>query len=475
MDGLGIISTPFKREVDSVIANGEITPCYSFDIELLAGNERIKPFSIIGITTIDDFVDSYYPVIAVEMQASLYVKELLLNNNGDITAVLKRYEIGRNSTVTPDMLRNPVIKRYKAKLYTEESDYLSQENVAVNNEDFSRNKAMVSIKVQLVEAGFEELKNRYVGGTYYKTTGWKLIRHLVDYHANLDNNDVASLIQGVDIAPGVSELIRDQVVIDQGTSLVEAMNVVNRETGGIYPTGFSYYIHNNVWHVFSPYALTRFKETNKSAIIVNLPKNKLPGLERTFLNSSTSITILSTREVNVKDKREARKFNFGLGLRFGDVSKLVGKASKVVNNKLLINASENVNDIIIADSKDGTNQLRFADNKLTAAKNLELSKLAPSRGVLMRISWENSNDTHIYPGMPVKVLYLKNNQVKSMTGSFIGKETIYYPIEQQYPAKKFGTLTYLEVFVSDEVDTAISPTSTLSKQYIDPTADNIRF
>ena len=117
-----------------------------------------------------------------------------------------------------------------------------------------------------------------------------------------------------------------------------------------------------------------------------------------------------------------------------------------------MDGSANVNDVIIAEGKDGVNQIRFADNKLTSSKNIELSKLAPSMGVFMRISWENSKASVIYPGMPVKVLYLKNNAVKSMVGTVTGKETANYPIQQSYPAKKFSALTFIEVFVSDEQD-----------------------
>lgn len=453
MDGLDIQSTPFKREVDNVIAKGTIPPCHSYDLEIFAGDERIKPYSILGLDEVEDYLRAYYPIIAITFQTSMFTKELMIANSGTLTAVLKTYEVGRNADGNDiSALKNPVIKRYKAKLYLEQSDYISQENTGINNENYMLNKAMVEVKIQLYEAGFEQLKNRSCGGRYPNISGFKLLRHLVDYHANLDNDEVASLIGGVDFAPAVSEEVREQIIIDHGTSLVEAMDHVNYESGGIYPTGFSYYIHNNTWYVFPPYALTRYRENVQKLLIVNLPKNKLPGLETTYLETSSAITILSTREVDVKDKRESRKFNFGTGRRFGDASKIMQGFSRSENNRLLVDGSQNVNDVIVTEAKDGVNQIRFAENKLTSAKNLELSKLAPSMGVMMRISWENSNPRVVYPGMPVKVLYLKNNVVKSMVGTVTGKETAHYPIQQSYPAKKFAALTYLEVFVSDEAD-----------------------
>lgn len=450
MNGLDINSTPFKNEVAAVIAGGGKSPCYSFDLELMAGGERYKPISINSVVGINDFVRNYYPILAIEFQAPGYVKSKLIENNSNIEAVLKTYEIGRDATYSISVLRNPVTKRYMAKLYMEESDYITQENPAVNNEEYTRNKQMVKIKIQLVEKGFEKLKTRHVGGIYRNVSGFSLLRHLVDYHANLDNDDVATLISGVEFAQIINQEVREQIVIPHGTSLVESMHLVNQDSGGIYPTGFSYFIHNNVWHVFPPYDLGRFKENKQKLIIVNLPKNRLPGIERTYNETPSLVTIISTRDVDVKDKRESKKLSFGTGLRFGDVSKLLTDYANVIDNKLRVDASKNVNDIIVSERPNDVQQLRFSKNKLTASKNLELSKLAPSKGFMMRISWENSKDSLVYPGMPVKVLYLKRNKPTAVIGCVTGIESVHYPVEQGFPAMKFAVLTYIEVFVSDE-------------------------
>ena len=52
--------------------------------------------------------------------------------------------------------------------------------------------------------------------------------------------------------------------------------------------------------------------------------------------------------------------------------------------------------------------------------------------------------------MPVKVLYLKRNKPVSVVGCVTGCESVYYPMEQGFPAMKFAIMTYIEVFVSDE-------------------------
>lgn len=449
MSGLSIHDTPFKAEVGAVTSRGGSSPCFSFDLEFIIGGIAYRPYTITGIDEINDFIGDYYPILAVTFQTSIAIKEKMIEASASIEAILKRYEIGRETPYNVQALRNPTMTRYKAKLYVEESDHVSQNNPAINNEDYTANKTMVEVKVQLVEAGFEKLAARHVGGNYNNISGSKLIRHLVDFHANRDNDDVASMLTGVDMAPSSNEEVRSYILLEHGTSLVEAMHSINQNCGGIYPTGFSYFIHRNTWYVFPPYALKRFTENRQKLVVVNLPKNRVPGLERTYDITPSLITVLATRDVTITDKRESKKVSFGTGVSFGDASKLMDGFANVMNNKLLVDGSTNVNDLLVSERSDDINQIRFAKDKLTSAKNLELSKFAPSKGFVMMIAWENSISGVIYPGMPVRVLYLVKNRPRTVEGSVIGIRTVYYPYEDSFPARKFGTLTYLEVFVGE--------------------------
>lgn len=450
MNGLDINSTPFKHEVSAVMEAGSVAPCYHFDLELHVGGENISVIGILSVTKKRDFLNDYYPVEAVEFQTTGYIREVLIENMDKIEVTFKTYEIAQQAPFSLANLKNPKVRRYKAKLYLAESDFISQDNFAVNNADYMQKKLMVVVKLQLVEKGFEELKTRFVGGPYRDVSGGELIRHLIDYHANLNNDDVNTLINGVDVAPNESRDKRDHIVIEDGTSLVQAMHVINEKCGGMYPAGFSYYIYNNVWYIFPPYSLNRFNEDSDRLIIVNLPKNRLPGIEKTFNDTTKTIIVLSTRDSTVKDKRESKRIEFGTGIRFADAAKLLNGFATAIGNRLNVNAEKNVNDLVVDHRSDGMNYMRFNNVKLTSAKNLELSRLAPSRGFMMRISWEHSREELIKPGMGCKVLYLKRNQAKSAVGCVVGVESVYYPYENTLPARKFAVQSYIDVFVSDE-------------------------
>lgn len=450
MIGLDFKDTPFNSEIGAVFNSKSKAFCHSFSLELHSKGNIITPIAVLRVIKQKNFLKDYYPIISVEFQCTLGQKEHLIDNMDDIQAILKTYKHPLRAPYSIGSLYSPVIRTYKAKLYLTESDYVSQNNFGVNNAEYVGDKTLVSVMVQLVEKGFEELKTRYVGGTYRNIAGGPLIRHLIDYHANLNNDDVNTLLSGVDFAMGENTEVVEQLSIPDGTSLIEAMHVVNENSGGIFPAGFSYYIHNNVWYVYPPYSLNRFNQDSERLIIVNVPKDRIPGIETSYSADTNTIIILSTRETIIKDDREAKRIEGGTGTRFTDVRTLMRKFGIVKENKLCVKASDNVNDLSVDKRVDGTNYTRFAKQRLTSAKNIELSKLAPSKGFMMQLSWENSDDSIVKPGMGVKVLYLHKNQVKSAIGSVMGINTEITPYEDSYPPKKYTSMSFIDVFVSNE-------------------------
>lgn len=446
-------SIPFRKEIDAVIHKGLMTPASHYIVEVIIKNETYRPYSIVGLIKVDDFILNYYPIIALDLLVAPSWKEKMLANNNDLEVVLKEYDIPRLAQFDPKNLKNPRIKRWKARLYTEESDFIKQASPEVNNKTLRDTHTFVKVRLQLFEKGFEQLKTRHVGGIYHNVTGGDLIKHLVSYHANLDNDDVSSMINGVDIVKEHNTNPKEQIVLEHGTTLIEAMRLVNHSCGGLYSTGFSFYIHNNTWYVFPPYAINRYSEQRTKLLIINLPKNKIPGIEKTYHVSDELITILSTRDTDIKDKRESLKMNFGTGFRFADAAKIVQEWGEVIDNKLKVNAARNINDIVVSDREQKEqHQIKFTDVKVTSAKNIELSKLAETKIMMIRISWEGGDPSLIYPGMPIKVMYLEEGKPKTVVGSVVGVETSYFPMEKDFPPKKFDKLTYIQAAVSDEVN-----------------------
>ena len=362
---------------------------------------------------------------------------------------LTLYEIGFQTAFSLGALANPKQFTYKAKLLEIDSSQISQNNPMSNNANIG-DMTFREFSVQLLEPCFESVSIRTVGGVFRKSNGINLIKTLLTNFSTDDEVDAITSVRGVDVVEGFNEKETEQIIIPHMTPLTKAISIINENCGGVYPTGFSYFLQNNLWFIFPPYDITRFNKTNRTITIVNLPKDRLPGIEKTYFNSSTKLIVLSTRDSKVIDNREAKTFNEGSSLRFVDASKLFDSFGTVEDNKFKVDASQNVNEMTLGTRADNMNVLRASGTRITANKNAELSKLAMSKGFYIQLIWENSDDSLLHPGMPAKVLFLKDNQPASATGVLIESETHWVPMEKSFKHVKLQSTTAMTFFIGNE-------------------------
>ena len=99
---------------------------------------------------------------------------------------------------------------------------------------------------------------------------------------------------------------------------------------------------------------------------------------------------------------------------------------------------------------DHVNILRPSEIKITANKNNELSKLAKVNGFYFQLTWEHSDDSLLHPGMPAKILFLKENRPASVSGVLIESETLWMPAEKSFKHVKLQRISMMTFFVGHE-------------------------
>lgn len=285
---------------------------------------------------------------------------------------------------------------------------------------------------------------------FRKTSGIGLMKTLLTLFSTNDDVDAVTSVTGVDVVDGYSMVEREQIQIKTPTPLVKAIGVIQNSCGGVYPTGFSFFLQGNKWFIFPPYDVNLFNKARKTLTVINLPKDRLPGLEKTHFNSDTKLVVLSTRDATYIDNREANTFNDGASISFVDSDRFFEGFAKVENNKIMVNAAKNVNEVTLAERADGVSIIRPSNSLITSNKNIELSKLAKSRGFYIQLTWENSDDSLLYPGMPSKILFLKDKRPASATGVLIETETMWVPAEKSFKNTKLTKMTAMTFFVANE-------------------------
>lgn len=443
-------NNPFRYEVSEVINKGHMSTCDYAEGVIECSKGTFNVINVKRMSRYRDYIEDYAQQLLVTVTTTLELYETMFHSDlSDVKLTLRLFEMPLNAPFSYAVLTNPREFTYKAKLVNVASDQVSQNNLMVNSAAVMRS-TLKEFTLQLLEPCFESVSIKTVGGPFRDINGVGLMRTLLTKFSTDDEIDAITAVKGVDIAPGYNEAKRSQIVIPHATPLVKALSLINQSCGGVYPTGFSFYLQNQLWYIFPPYDIQRFNKTNRTITVVNLPKDQMPNIEKTYYNTDTKLIVLSTRDAKVVDRRESMMFNNGNAIRFIEANRLFDGMGQVEDNKFKIDISKNVNDIALKERTDGANILRAADVKITANKNIELGKLAKNNGFYYQVTWEHSDDSLLFPGMPAKILYLKDNKPASATGTLIESETIWVPAENNFKNVKLKRVSALTFFVGNE-------------------------
>ena len=441
---------PFQHEVNEIVQKGAFAQCSYIEAKIETEYQVYEAMNVTGMNRYRDYIEDFVQKLTVTLNTTLAQYEAIIHSNlSNIKVTLTVYDILLNTPFGWQALRNPKEFTYKAKILDVVSTQKDQSNPMINGGNVGH-MTLKEFSIQLLEPCFESVSIKTVGGSFRQTNGVELIKTLLMKYSTEDEQDAITSVKGVDVVDGFNEALREQIVIPHMTPLVKAISLINQNCGGVYPTGFSFFLQNQLWYLFPPYDLTRFNKTNRTITIVNLPKDRLPGIEKTYFNSKTKLIVLSTRDAKFIDHREANTFNKGSSIRFVEGDRLYDHFGEIKDNKLLIDASNNVNEMTIEERADHANILRSSEIKITANKNNELSKLAKVNGFYFQLTWEHSDDSLLHPGMPAKILFLKENKPASVSGVLIESETLWMPAEKSFKHVKLQRISMMTFFVGNE-------------------------
>jgi hypothetical protein len=101
--------------------------------------------------------------------------------------------------------------------------------------------------------------------------------------------------------------------------------------------------------------------------------------------------------------------------------------------------------------EDGLDHIVEAPVRITAAYLTEYGRIAARAGMIIEGEWENSNKDVLYPGMPLKFMYMQNGTVEELTGVLVGDHTFEFRTTVGSNNIRFISKTKLTMFVSRKV------------------------
>ena len=439
-----LFATAFKYEIAQVFEQGVVGPQYTYSLSLFANGKEIPVQAVIGTHRLRDYINNYtdlFSITFVTIQSDLEYKIKPYQDN--LEAVVIRRRVSTNPTINRGRLGgNRVMARYKAVMTDSSRDIIEQNNPFIKDKDVMGRTMSKPVTIQLIDLAVDKLRLLTVGTIPRNQTGMKVIETLLTKYSKEATNLSGTSPLGLDIAPGYNDEVREQIVIDDFTKVISVPNIVAANCGGIYPAGFSYYLQDRIWYLYPPYNPDRYYTVKKNLTIVNIPKNRLAGIEKTFRDSETQTIILCTGDVSHVDFADQNQLSYGNGARFLDARRLT-KMGEMINNRFKVNSSKNLNEFQTNERRDGLSVAFKGTTPITTNKYAQSSLMASRMGSFVQLEWSSGDDSVIYPGMPVRYLYLADTK----------------------PTEAIGVVAAIETYQSPEVDNISNP-KLLSKSAI---------
>lgn len=444
---MDFINSSLWREVAPVLASGEKPVHYAWQATVFAGDDAIKPFRVLSIDFNQDYLNNYtdYILLTVLIPLGTYAKRVypLL---GNLDVELKRLQIGEVSSAY-NQNSQPEVERYTATMIDTGNPILEASTRNARSEEDLNRLEILTVKFQLTNKSLEQIRMIPVGGIYRNMTGEDVVKAVLTRGSRLTDVDEERKVKGVHMVTASNQRAREVIEIPHNTPLVNVPHHVHYYGGGLYSAGLGYYLHRNHWYVFPAYDHTRFESGDPTLTIINVPQHKLPGVERTYRKDGENLVVIATGPSSFRDIKNVAQLNQGNGVRFADADQLIEGFTTVKGNKAVAARGKSNTEMISEKRENNMNYVTTGSRNITANPYVEYSALAARQGSAANFVWENADRTHLYPGMPTRVLYLDGNEVKEMDGVLLGAHEYTSLREPGGTSHRFSSSVTLSVFV----------------------------
>lgn len=412
-----------------------------------AGKTNIEPLFVNEVRVQRNYLANFCDVLTIDVSVmeGEYYHDIAPNKEA-LEITLRKIPLQPGEIANVDTSLPIKEFRYKATLFDGRSPLLEGNNPLAASKEKSNRGSFTTVSFQLMNPVIEFLRTKSVGSVFRDTTAIDLIRNLLTKYSKSASLDLGSTIKGVTVAAKANTVVRDHIEVPHLTPLFEMPRVVEEVGGGVYATGFEFYMQGLYWYLWSPYDLKAFDNSPRSLTIINVPNNRFPAPECSFRITPTQVIIIVTGEVKHTDFSEQQQLNQGNGVSFVDADTVMD-FGKVDGNKLTIDRAVNVNEVVAAKRTNGLDVVKRSSAKITSNYMKEYSKLAARNGGFVQMAWENGDPDLLYPGMAVKFMYLKEDTVIESYGTLCGTDTFSLSNSNHIGKKKFNNQTALTIFI----------------------------
>lgn len=422
-------SSSIWLDVKSVIYSDSKAVKFEYKAQLHTEKQDINILKIISLDVVRDYANHIGDLVKLKFKIPLgdYMMQVY-PYRGNLEVTIKRITLTEGGTGKKANSKI-LVTRYKAVFVPSENPVVAGSDLE-NYDQETLNKAdMVDMQLELLDRSLEPLRitmapsNAYRGVTQKQVInnvlGGGSLKVLVDGKPSVD---------GIDIVEPDNKEIQDHCIIRDGLMLTSVPTFLQEKMGGVYGAGIGTYLQNyndkRIWFVF-PMFNTKLYDTSKSdkLIIYAVPQEKLTGIDRTFNKDGSILKIVATSNRKYSDSADVDSINKGVGFRMADARAFMKKPVIMTEDGPKGARTQLNHENAIEDRKDGLN---FAPVVGGPSNNpyIHYSKISSQQVARVDLVWENSDETLIYPGMPVCYIFLDNNKPVELKGQVAFTHTV---------------------------------------------------
>lgn len=435
------------EEVRQLTADGPKPVHFTWGCQFILENETFEPTKLIKLSVTRQYTRQFADeiVLTVLIPQGTYAHKLFPNRDNFQVSLYK--EPIEEVSTQEDLDRSIESRTFRGILLEQKSDLVEGEVSGTADQETSDLGGVRKYHIQLVDQAAEQLRLKAVGGIYRDMRTDTVLQGLLSWVSSDLGLDETSAVQGVDVVEGNNAQTRDHIIIPHGTRAPELADYVQEHCGGVYSAGMGHYLQNGIWYVYPQYNLKRFDAEPRNLTVFNVPRRRLPGIERTYLTDEQRVVILSTGQTAQNDESERQQLSLGNGTRFLDANRVIGQWRDVDMNAATVSRSDNMQEMALRSRRVGLNYAPMSPRRITANPYFEASEIAPRLGTIIQTVWENADPDLIYPGMPVRYVYMEGDSLNDVYGIVLGADFVAEMQGRGILAKRYTCNMVLTLFV----------------------------
>lgn len=375
-----------------------------------------KPLKLLSYDTERDYEKNYgdYLKLRAFIAYGTWVKVLFLAREHLLCTITKTPLIEGTYDTDPDReiitVTYDCIPQMREELQVEVSRFAMQDKFSL---DIS--VAPLEIDFELLDRSLELTRKVSMGAIVRKHKPADVINSIMSRFTAELEIDEGKAVEKITLIKPDNEEEREHYLIPHGTKILDVPNYIQNKCGGVYGSGINTYFQDNQIYIYPIANLKRFDDEEQTLTVIKVPENRYTDIERTYMLDGKRLTVLATSESKFADMNRAVLLREGNGVRFADARKFMNKLTETKDNKSVIKRKD-VNHEYLSVPMENQNSVEMSGTRIHSNPFKEYSKQAKKDGGLFTFVWQNANINLLYPGMPVKVLYSDQEDIKELQG-----------------------------------------------------------